>query len=364
MPRKGQRRSWGFLPGAEGHLLPSLVTAYVEALKVRGVSEPTAEKYGWILKRFVAWCHERGLVHPVEVSRPVLERYQRGLYYYRSPKGAPLTVRSQYQHLASVKYFFRWLVRQGQLSSSPAAELEMPRLPRTLPRNVLTEAEAEKILAVPDPSTVTGLRDRAVLEVLYATGIRRTELVRLGLFDVAFERRTLLVREGKGRKDRVVPIGRRALVWLEAYLTRSRPALVVPPDDGTLFLTYMGRPFNADVLGDVVRRMVIASGVDKPGACHLFRHTMATLMLEGGADIRYVQEMLGHAKLETTRVYTQVSVDRLRLVYEATHPAARMPERLEAKGETTTTLADPGTLPPEEVLDERDLDGAEPAREP
>ncbi len=326
MPRKGARKRWSLLPGAgaDPRGLVVLVRAYVEAQRVRGLTDMTVEKREWTLWRFVEWCHERGITRPEEVTKPILERYQRMLYHYRRQNGSPLSFRTQYQLLGNVRYLFRWLVRQGYVLANPASDLDLPRLGVRLPRNILTVEEVEKVLAEPDLTTPYGLRDRAILETLYSTGIRRSELCHLALYDVGFTRGTLMIREGKGRKDRVVPIGERALAWIDRYVLTVRPQLVVPPDEGTLFLAYHGRPFNPDYLGHEVRRYVEASGIQKEGACHLFRHTMATLMLEGGADIRYVQEMLGHSKLETTQIYTQVAIDKLKQIHSATHPGATL----------------------------------------
>ena len=214
--------------------------------------------------------------------------------------------------------------KQGYLPSSPASELDMPRLGRRLPRQILTAAEAEKVLSQADLTDPIGIRDRAILETFYSTGIRRGELVRLKLYDIGFEKGTLMIREGKGQKDRVVPIGERVLKWVEKYLLDVRPHLVVPPDEGVVFLTYMGVPFHPDALGHEMKKYLLAPGVGKEGACHIFRHTVATLMLDGGADIRYLQEMLGHTKLETTSIYTQVTIDKLKKIHDATHPAAKL----------------------------------------
>ena len=178
------------------------------------------------------------------------------------------------------------------------------------------------MLSQPELTDPAGLRDRAMLEVLYATGIRRSELAHLAVFDIDDDRETLLVRQGKGKRDRMVPIGERALLWVRRYLTEARPRLVAEPDDGTLFVSADGVGFSPDRLTQIAREYVKASGVPKQGTCHLFRHTMATLMLEGGADIRYIQAMLGHAELSTTQIYTQVSIRALRAVHAATHPGA------------------------------------------
>ena len=176
-------------------------------------------------------------------------------------------------------------------------------------------------MAQADPATAHGLRDRAILEVLYSTGIRRTELVNLKLYDIDAERGTLMVRQGKGKKDRMIPIGDRALAWIEKYQADVRPALASAPDDGVLFLTAQGEAFTPNRLTQLARDYVAKAELGKTGACHLFRHTMATLMLENGADIRFIQQMLGHAELSTTEIYTQVSIRALKEVHARTHPA-------------------------------------------
>jgi integrase/recombinase XerD len=201
----------------------------------------------------------------------------------------------------------------------------MPRVARRLPKAILSAQEAEAVLAVPDVNTATGLRDRAILETFYSTGIRRMELTRLSVQDVDRERGTVMIREGKGKKDRMIPIGERALAWIAAYRDRARPDLVGEMDDGTLFLNELGKPLAPNHLTMLVGEYVRRSGIGKEGACHLWRHTMATLMLENGADTRYIQAMLGHASLETTQIYTKVSIRALKAIHTATHPG-RMPE--------------------------------------
>jgi integrase/recombinase XerD len=179
----------------------------------------------------------------------------------------------------------------------------------------LTVSEAEQVMA-----QATNVRDRAILETLYSTGIRRTELVNLRLYDVDADRGVVMVRQGKGRKDRVVPIGERALAWIDKYRRELRP-MVTLDGRSALFLNNVGEPFTPPQLTRLVRGYVEASETGKRGSCHLFRHTMATLMLENGADIRYIQVMLGHVKLETTAIYTHVSIRKLKEIHTATHPA-------------------------------------------
>jgi len=161
------------------------------------------------------------------------------------------------------------------------------------------------LLAVPDLKTGIGIRDRAILETLYSTGIRGLELIHLKLYDVDTERGTIMIRQGKGKKDRMLPIGARALAWIVKYRDDVRPELACGADDGTLFLTTLGEAFAPNRLTQMVREYVDAADTGKRGSCHLFRHTMATLMLENGADMRYIQAMLGHAELSTTQIYTR-----------------------------------------------------------
>jgi integrase/recombinase XerD len=198
-----------------------------------------------------------------------------------------------------------------------------------LPKATLTHAEAEVILAVPDVATPLGLRDRTVMEILYATAMRRGEVVGLDLPDVDLARRWLTLRDTKNRWDRVVPMGERAAAWLTRYLTEARPKLLFGDDPGAVFLATNGERLGATWLSGQVHHYIDASEVGKSGSCHLFRHTCATLMLEGGADIRYIQELLGHRDLGSTHIYTRVAPERLAAIHAATHPSARLPDGTE-----------------------------------
>ena len=235
----------------------------------------------------------------------------------------PLMPASQHSRLAPLKVWFKWIACRGYLLVDPASELELPRIGYKLP-NVLNKDEVELVLQQPNLQRLLGLRDRAMLEIFYSTGIRRTELLQLRLYDVDKKNGLVTVREGKGRRDRVVPIGERALFWLEQYLAVTRPKIVKQPDDCVVFLSAAGKTLTPNHLSWLARKYVSAAGIGKTGACHVFRHTMATLMLEGGADIRYIQAMLGHVRLDTTKIYTHVSIRMLKQIHAATHPAARL----------------------------------------
>ena len=283
------------------------------------------------LAHFHAWCHERGIARPQDVTHAHLARFQRHLFLYRKANGQPIAVNGQRIALFTVEMFFRWLVRQRVVTSNPAADLELPKRTDDL-REPLTLEEMEAVLALPDLDTAEGLRDRACLELFYATGIRRTELANLLQSDLDRTRGTLHVRLGKGKKDRFVPIGERALAWVTKYEREARPKLLSDPGERRLFLNQYGQPLSPDGLSWRVRDYFQRAGIAKRGACHLFRHTMATAMLDNGADIRHVQEILGHGQITSTQRYTHVSIARLHAVHAATHPAARLTRDPDAPG--------------------------------
>ncbi len=296
------------------------IATYLDHLRARNYAEETIKFKNMALKVFILWCAERGIARPSEVTRPVLQRYQRHLYHAQGRGGRPLSAAAQFNRLMALRGFFKFLTRENVLLYNPASELDLPRLERRLPKDVLSAAEAERVLSQPDLATPLGIRDRAILEVFYSTGIRRMELIRLERRQVEAERGVILIRQGKGKKDRYVPIGARALLWLDKYLVDVRPEHETT-DVNALFLEPTGEPLDPDRLSRIVRAYVEQSGVQKKGRCHLFRHTMATLMLEGGADIRYIQQILGHVKLETTEIYTHVSIFKLKEIHTLTHPA-------------------------------------------
>jgi integrase/recombinase XerD len=304
--------------------LESLMRDHLDALRGRNYSEYTVRNRQVHIGFFLTWLKERGIADPVEVTRPVLERYQRHLFHYRKKNGEPLNFRSQHSALVPLRVWFRWMTRENHILHNPASEIELPRLGRSLPKNILSAAEVEQVMQLCKIAEPIGLRDRAILEVLYSTGLRRMEMIRLRLYDLSLDRGLLLVRMGKGKKDRCVPIGERAIAWLEKYVREGRPHLVDEPDDMAVFLTAQGEPFSRDHLTATVKERIDAARLGKTGSCHLFRHTMATLMHEGGADIRFIQQMLGHEDIKTTQIYTQVAIRTLQQVHAATHPGAML----------------------------------------
>jgi integrase/recombinase XerD len=299
-----------------------LMEQFFEWMLVRNFSIQTVETRRQQLGYFIDWCAARGITQPAEVTKPIVERYQRYMYHYRKRNGDPLSFQSQGARLTPIRTWFRWMARNNHVLYNPASDIELPKLEFRLPKTVLTASEAEQVISQPNVTEPLGIRDRAILETFYSTGVRRTELVNLCPFDIDAQRGTLLVRLGKGKKDRIIPIGDRALAWINRYQVEVRPGLLVG-DKGfdRLFLTHLGTPFAPSRMTDIVRRYVNAADIGKKGSCHLFRHTMATLMLENGADIRFIQVMLGHSRLETTQIYTRVSIRKLKEIHTATHPA-------------------------------------------
>ena len=322
MPKKGQKLAKPIIGDLSDPLgFAALRDNYLEALQVQNYSPRTIENRLSYLNAFVIWCEDRELKRPEEITKPILERYQKHLLHTKKRDGKPLSFRAQHARLVPLRAFFKWLCRQNILLSNPASDLVLPRLEKRLPKHVLSMKEVETVLNVPDVTTSQGVRDRAILEVLYSTGIRRSELAHLQLYDLDTERGTLMVRLGKGKKDRMVPIGERAIAWVERYCEDVRPLLVGLFDDNTLFLTHLGEAFTPNRLTQLVRETIQKADIGKSGSCHLFCHACATLMLENGADVRFIQAMLGHAKLETTEIYTHVSIRKLKAVHEMTHPA-------------------------------------------
>jgi integrase/recombinase XerD len=295
---------------------------FLEASSALGQSPTTIGNRDYAVRRFISWCDERGLNRPHDITRPILERYRRVLYYYRKDDGEPLSFSTQHSRLVPLKAFFKWLARENHILYNPASEMELPRVHRRLPQHLLTPEDVGRILNQTTLHGALGIRDRAIIETLYSTGIRRFELANLKLYDVDLNNETVMIRRGKGGKDRLIPIGNRACLWIRKYIDEVRANYVVEPDDGIIFLTEYGEPLIKSRLTETVRKYIEAAGIDKPGSCHIFRHTMATMMLENGADLRYIQAMLGHSTLSTTEIYTQVSIRKLKEIHTATTATA------------------------------------------
>lgn len=327
---------------------------FLKALQLKNFSDFTVRSRRVAIRYFIQWAQERGLSEPLEITRPVLERYQRHLFHARKKSGEPLSFRTQQCYLIPLRVWFKWMTRQNYILHNPASEIELPRLVRTLPKNIPSPRQIEQIMMQPDIRESAGLRDRAMLELLYSSGPRRLELIGLKLSDLNLDQGLMLIREGKGKRDRYVPVTERAAIWMEKYMREARPQLALEPDDYTLFLTGQGEPFSRSHLSSTVHALVMQANIGITGSCHMLRHAMATHMLEGGADIRYIQQMLGHTNLRSTEIYTHVALRALQQIHAATHPAAFL-DPAQAK-QRKQAAADPGAV---DLMAALDRDAAE-----
>ena len=288
-----------------------LVDQFIDYLKVeRGLSGNTIVAYSNDLMRLTTFLEDDRL-SPSDVSQQHLTDY---IAFLRTR----LSTRSVARNISSIKQFFRFLVLEGHISVSPARLMETPRLAQKLPE-FLSRDEVNRLLSQPDVSQPTGIRDRAMLELLYASGLRVSELVGLGVLDVNLE--SGFVRTfGKGSKERLVPIGEKARDAVKAYLSGSRPRLLKGRNASNLFLNFRGSALTRQGFWKILKKYARSAGIKKTITPHSLRHSFASHLLEGGADLRAVQVMLGHADIATTQIYTHVSRERLKTLHETCHP--------------------------------------------
>ena len=309
----------------------TLVRQYADDLALR-YAERTVPEYVAHVRAFLAWLDARHLTLPA-VTRADLQRYQAELFALRKRNGTPYSAGFQVNRLSALKSFFGFLVRRQLLLADPTAGLERPRLETRLPRAVLTAREARRIVEAPRGRTPLRLRDRAILETLYATGIRASELIQLSPFDVDPADGVLRVVRGKGGKDRHVPLTRAAATAIEVYLAHGRPELLATKRSASgiypakaskrLFLSPRGGVLYRATLDKLVHRWAKHARIKKRVTAHVFRHSVATQLLKRGADIRHIQVLLGHASLATTERYTRVEISDLQSVVKRAHPRGR-----------------------------------------
>ncbi|MEX9225972.1 site-specific tyrosine recombinase XerC [Providencia rettgeri] len=329
-------------PAHEPRSLYALLLRFVAWRQARNWSETTLKVQTHHTYRFIEWATERGLHYASDITRPILERYQRHLYQYRKSNGEPLSSRTQRTALQPLQVWFKWLTKQSLILANPAADLELPKLEKHLPRTILSIEDVEQVLLQPNLDTLQGQRDRALMELLWSTGMRRGEVVRLDVYSVDASRKTVTIRQAKGKKDRVIPVGHRALGWLQHYQHQVRPHLIVNPEVTALFVAMDGLDgLQANGITNLVGGYIKTSGIAKWGSCHLFRHAMATQMLENGADLRWIQAMLGHASVESTQIYTQVSIKALQAVHSHTHPAEQVADNEPLSPQTSLNTSYP-----------------------
>jgi integrase/recombinase XerD len=272
------------------------------------------------LRYFAEYAASRGKAEPCRVTRQDIENYQVYVYRLKKKDGKPLAVAEQYARINNVAVFFARLTRTNQILFNPATDLKYPKINRMLPANILTVAELKEIFAQPNTETLKGLRDRAIMELFYATGIRRGELLQLKVSDIDRARQSLYVKGAKNFLDRILPLTDSAFYWLICYVEKAER-----PDEEVIFTSTKkpGNPLDNVALSSTMRGYFKKAGIGKIASCHIFRHTCATHMLEGGAELRFIQVMLGHRSQEATQIYTKVSIAKLKEVHEKTHPANR-----------------------------------------
>ena len=319
---KTSEEAWKKTPKTK---LQKIASKYITWLKYRNYSPQTIKLRRYYLGYFLAWCSEQEIKIPQQITLSHLEKYQKHLANSPSTrsKSGILSPQSRQQYLKHLKVFINWLEKKNYLKQNPVKEIKIEKAAKSLPRNIPDNSQIEMIINQTDPNKRLGIRDRAILEVFYSTGIRASELIRLCVSDIDCEAETLTVREGKGRKGRMVPIGTRACHWVKKYTKEVRPQLC-ENGETILFLTQQKKPFS-EAMGIIkcVRKYLKKAKIETRGSCHIFRHAMSIQMIRNGASTRYIQEILGHSRISTTQIYTKVTVEDLKRVHTQYHPAER-----------------------------------------
>jgi integrase/recombinase XerD len=292
--------------------------SFIHYLSVeRGLAPNTLESYERDLTKFIGHLKESGTDSLRDTEKTHISGYIAKL---RKAGKAPATIS---RNIVSIRAFFQFLLREGMIGKDPSVHLEAPRLEKRLPK-VMTMHEVELLLDAPSTSTPNGMRDKAMLEVLYATGIRVSELISLSTDDVHLGLGYVRC-VGKGSKERIIPLGRIAAQTLDQYLKTSRHKLLKPgKSENALFVNHLGTRMTRQGFWKIIKKYAAQSGIQKEITPHTLRHSFATHLLENGADLRSVQEMLGHADIATTQIYTHVTNKRMKDVYNRTHPRAKI----------------------------------------
>ncbi|MCF6313732.1 MAG: tyrosine-type recombinase/integrase [Verrucomicrobiales bacterium] len=308
--------------------------AYKKHLEARHLAAETVRGQMRTLKYFHVWLGKRDFR---DVSFSEIIAYKKYLSKTKNLQGRINSIGYQHTQLRSVKAYYAYLLKHGKALIDPCVNLPVLRSPKTLPKGVLSARQVMKLLRVADTSSPFGFRDRSIMEVLYSCGLRGKELCQLTVYDVDFDKHTLRIVQGKGRKDRVVPIGKAALEYLREYIAKVRPMFLARSTSkggvAALFLTRAGTPLRVDTLWKIIRSYREAARLPQSVTTHSLRHTCATEMLKGGASVRHVQEMLGHADISTTQIYTHLAKSDLKAVHAKTAPSERRKEKAAAKFE-------------------------------
>ena len=295
--------------------MESYVNEFINYLAVeRGLAQNTLESYGRDLRQYQTFLQNSQLDFLQNSNRDTILSYLNNLQV----KGRAVSTISR--NLAAIKSFYQYLVRERHLEKDPAVNLESPKLEKKLPK-ILSIAEVEELLKQPNTIQPTGLRDKAMLELLYATGIRVSELINLNISDVNLDMGYIKCY-GKGAKERIVPLGSIAAKCVQEYINKGRPKLVRTYEESSLFVNHHGNRLTRQGFWKIIKKYAFEANITKDITPHTLRHSFATHLLENGADLRSVQEMLGHADISTTQIYTHVTKNHLKEVYDKTHPRA------------------------------------------
>ena len=298
-----------------------LIGDYIEYLQSLNRAAATLKVKARRLREFLKYAQGEGAEHVADVTGSIIFAFQKHLACSKDGRGNLHSVSARNKYVTVIKGFFLYLKHEGYVAHNPADAVEYAGEPKRLPRAILTRREVKKILRQPDTNTVLGFRDRTILEVLYTTGIRRQELLQLSIEDVDLDSGLIVIREGKGMKDRVVPVGKIAARYLETYINGIRPELARPdPLTRVLFLSRVGRQMDPSTVKHLVHKHATAAGIKHKVTPHTFRHSCATHMIRNRANIRHVQELLGHSQLTTTQQYVRVTITDLQEAHRRHHP--------------------------------------------
>ncbi len=298
-----------------------LIDTYTNALKTCNLARLTITGSIRYLNKFFEYLEKAHRITDIEkVTKEILYEYQIYQYEKINKRGKLNTVAEQNNALKPVKRFFNYLKEHDYIVSNPASAITYAREPKRLPRGILSQSEMRKILHAPDLKTATGYRDRTIMELLYTSGIRKSEVTNLRLSDVDYDDGLLRVDQGKGRKDRFVPIGKIACRYLANYVKTVRTEFIKDPYNDHVFLSLKGNRLSKNMIFNIVKKYTRESKIKKAVTPHTFRHSCATLMLKNRADIRSIQELLGHTSLDSTQVYTRVTITDLKEIHTRCHP--------------------------------------------
>jgi integrase/recombinase XerD len=304
-------------------------------MKVRNYAKATLTGYSRYLREFISWLRQQEISDLKRVTRDTLTAYQVKLMELKAR--GDNTIATVSIKIRAIKRFFEYLEASNQILINPAEHIKEPKKETRLPRVVLTEDEARKILDAPNLSTMTGIRDRTVLEVFYSTGIRVEELINLTIYDCDLQGGLLRVNKGKFAKDRVIPLGKHAVRFLKEYITRIRPNHTRNnKQTRNLFVGYTGKPISGRTIGNRVVYYAKQAGIKKRVTPHTFRHTFATELVRNGADITAVQKMLGHSHLSVTHIYTKVAGVDVKKTHKESHPREKDKADKESAPDTKT----------------------------